>query len=542
MAADTLRIAIEGCAVRNAQDLNCLSVPAKYREIGDFHEYYSGARTAPYLTIFVGGNHEASNYLWELYYGGWVAPNIYYLGAANVVRLGPLRIAALSGIWKGYNYKKSHYERLPYNQDDIKSIYHVREVDTRKLLQIYSQVDVGISHDWPRGIEWKGDWKQLFRKKNGFEADARDGTLGSVAAQLVMNRLRPAYWFSAHLHVKFAATLEDEPEVVKPTDQAVAEDPNTPVVQEHQELGNADEIDLDMDDAPTETQLRTGSLEKQEPHKEIYIDEQVGATTSSINIGNDSSATDDSGRTGSTGNDVPNEAKASGVPDDIRALLPASFAAPVQKQVPPKRVEPPPGVWNRKTRFLSLDKCLPERDFLQLLELTPLSGEEVTRPLQFKYDKEWLAIVRALADELTLSDSSASTPVDKGEDQYRSAIEKQEKWIEENIVGKGKMVIPENFQLTAPPFDPSQGTKVAGQPREYSNPQTIAFCELIQIPNQFHASEEEIMERANAGPRAEAPGSNRGTGGRGSFRGGFGRGRDRGRGRGRGGARGRGWR
>jgi len=56
----------------------------------------------------------------------------------------------LSGIWKGYNYKKTHYERLPYNQDDIKSIYHVRELDIRKLLQIRTQVDITVSHDWPR--------------------------------------------------------------------------------------------------------------------------------------------------------------------------------------------------------------------------------------------------------------------------------------------------------------------------------------------------------------------------------------------------------
>ena len=42
--------------------------------------YYSGEKKAPVLTIFIGGNHEASNYLQELPYGGWVAPNIYYLG------------------------------------------------------------------------------------------------------------------------------------------------------------------------------------------------------------------------------------------------------------------------------------------------------------------------------------------------------------------------------------------------------------------------------------------------------------------------------
>lgn len=45
-----------------------------------FPRYYSGEKKAPVLTIFIGGNHEASNHLQELPYGGWVAPNIYYLG------------------------------------------------------------------------------------------------------------------------------------------------------------------------------------------------------------------------------------------------------------------------------------------------------------------------------------------------------------------------------------------------------------------------------------------------------------------------------
>ncbi|KAH0145873.1 DBR1-domain-containing protein, partial [Aureobasidium melanogenum] len=149
---DLLIIGGDFQSVRNAHDLQCVSMPAKYREMHDFHEYYSGTRKAPYLTIFVGGNHEAANYLFELYYGGWVAPNIYYMGAANVLKLGPLRIAGMSGIWKGFDYKKQHHERLPYNEGDVKSIYHVRELDVRKLLQVRTQVDVGISHDWPRGV------------------------------------------------------------------------------------------------------------------------------------------------------------------------------------------------------------------------------------------------------------------------------------------------------------------------------------------------------------------------------------------------------
>jgi lariat debranching enzyme len=185
-----------------------MSVPQKYKEIGDFHEYYSGKKIAPYLTVFIGGNHEASNYMFELYYGGWVAPNIYYLGAANVIRCGPLRIAGLSGIWKGYDYRKPHFERLPYNNDDVQSFYHVRELDVRKLLQIRTQVDLGLSHDWPNRVELSGDYETLFAKKRGFREDSDNGRLGSIAARFVLDRLRPAFWFSAHLHVKYNAVVQ----------------------------------------------------------------------------------------------------------------------------------------------------------------------------------------------------------------------------------------------------------------------------------------------------------------------------------------------
>jgi lariat debranching enzyme len=197
-------------AVRNQHDLNVTAMPAKYREMADFHEYYSGARKAPYPTIFIGGNHEASNHLFELYYGGWVAPNIYYLGAANVINFGPLRIAGLSGIWKGYDYRKPHFERLPYNDDDMTSIFHVRELDVRKLLTLRSQVDIGLSHDWPKEVEHHGDHKWLFQKKPFFAQDSRSGKLGSTAAKLCLDRLRPPYWFSAHLHTKYAALVHHE--------------------------------------------------------------------------------------------------------------------------------------------------------------------------------------------------------------------------------------------------------------------------------------------------------------------------------------------
>jgi lariat debranching enzyme len=195
-------------AVRNEHDLNCMSIPRRYRHLGDFHKYYSGQSRAPVLTIVIGGNHEASNYLFELYHGGWLAPNIYYLGAAGVVRYGPWRIAGLSGIYDKRDYRKPHHERLPYDRESIKSIYHVREYDVRKLLSVSGDVDVCLSHDWPAWVELFGDCEGLYASKPPFHISARKDGLGSKPATQLLDHLRPAYWFSGHMHVKFEATVQ----------------------------------------------------------------------------------------------------------------------------------------------------------------------------------------------------------------------------------------------------------------------------------------------------------------------------------------------
>lgn len=152
-------------------DLACMSVPDKYKKIGDFWKYYSGKVKAPYPTIFIGGNHEASNYLWELYYGGWVCDDIYYLGNAGVINFGGLRIAGLSGIYSEHNYYHSHYEVSPYNSSEKKSVYHVRDYDVKKLLQIREPIDIFLSHDWPRGVERHGDVQDLIKRKPFFEKE-----------------------------------------------------------------------------------------------------------------------------------------------------------------------------------------------------------------------------------------------------------------------------------------------------------------------------------------------------------------------------------
>lgn len=70
------------------------------------NRYYSGQIKAPIPTIFIGGNHEAAAHLYELPFGGWVAPNIYFLGNCGSVQFGGLRISGISGIYKDYDHQK----------------------------------------------------------------------------------------------------------------------------------------------------------------------------------------------------------------------------------------------------------------------------------------------------------------------------------------------------------------------------------------------------------------------------------------------------
>lgn len=520
-----------------------MSCPVKYRAIGDFHAYYSGTTKAPYLTIFVGGNHEASSHLWELYYGGWAAPNIYYMGAASVVRLGGIRIAGMSGIWKGYNYRKPHYERLPYNESDVKSIYHVRELDIRKLLQLKTQVDIGISHDWPTAIEKHGNQRALFRMKPDFEQESIDGTLGNQAAAYVMDRLRPPYWFAAHLHCKFSAakTYTDQVAIPPPTkapsvpSDIPASSPVNPLSLPAVNLHNDDEIDLDMDDEEPAIPPPAGTVGKPEPNPDevkLEDDDEVAPPQ------------------------PPPPPPSSSVPEDLRAQLPAAFSRPVRDSHPHSdSTIPPPGITNKTVRFLALDKCLPGRKFLQLLEVhshqaldvsprpNPPTASTRSKP-KFEYDPEWLAITRVFASDLILGDRSARPPPHLGESHYQSQIEAEEDWVDSNVVKKGRLEIPDNFEITAPIFKVGMPEIVSEGPKEYDNPQMQQFCDLVGIENRFRASEEERAERMRVGPAVEADrrfggrdtrggrdgrGGGRGRGERGG-RGGGGRGRGRGRG------------
>ncbi|KAG4206204.1 hypothetical protein ERO13_A03G000005v2 [Gossypium hirsutum] len=178
---DLLRCYGDFQAVRNEKDMDSLNVAPKYREMKSFWKYYSGQEVAPVPTIFIGGNHEASNYLWELYYGGLAAPNIYFLGYAVVVKFGNIRIGGLSGIYNARNYCLGW--------------------DTMKGHLIMTILSASLI---------MGTGNNLFAAKKHFKGEIQQGTLGSKPAAQLLEKLRPLYWFSAHLHCKFTALVEHE--------------------------------------------------------------------------------------------------------------------------------------------------------------------------------------------------------------------------------------------------------------------------------------------------------------------------------------------
>lgn len=101
----------------------------------------------------------------ELYCGGWLAPNIYYLGNCGCINWNGLRIVGISGIYSSEDYNKGFFESPPYSESTKRSIYHIKEWEIECVKKISNPIDIMITHDWPSGIAYHGDLKELYRYK-----------------------------------------------------------------------------------------------------------------------------------------------------------------------------------------------------------------------------------------------------------------------------------------------------------------------------------------------------------------------------------------
>lgn len=55
-----------------------------------------------------------------------------------------------------------------------------------------------------------GNTQELYRYKSFLKREIEDGTFGSPPLMRLMNILKPSYWFSAHIHIKYAALFPHE--------------------------------------------------------------------------------------------------------------------------------------------------------------------------------------------------------------------------------------------------------------------------------------------------------------------------------------------
>ncbi|KAG8749857.1 hypothetical protein FRC14_001037 [Serendipita sp. 396] len=467
---DALIICGDFQAIRNQSDLQCMAVPSKYRQLGQFHQYYTGKKVAPVLTLVIGGNHEASNYMWELYHGGWLAPNIYYLGGANCVRLNGVRIAGCSGIFKAHDYHLGHYEKIPYDNSSLRSVYHVRAYDVFKMSLLTPGLGVCISHDWPEGIYNHGDVEALVTKKPFFREDIGKGELGNPHMMELLKGLRPQWWLSAHLHIKFQAEVDHTGK------ERMSNDSNTLRRQQKQTETrlNTEEIVMDDDEEDEVVEQSTKELPKvQHPNTdEILMDDEEDTLK------------------------------------DDHTVAPAAEEAVASTAEEGSASSPRPttsaGSLPETTRFLALDKCLPGRKFLEIIDIPTSTPVDDNTPPRFTFDPEWLAICRAMhpllsterrstiQPRLTLAKNWVQNELEWIQDKLKQKTDELNAQTEASSDGTAELDIStiQRFVMTAP--GPSHGRN-SGQPLLwYTNPQTEAFCELIGVENKVNSKPPDI--------------------------------------------------
>ncbi|WVQ99839.1 hypothetical protein IAU59_006982 [Kwoniella sp. CBS 9459] len=556
-------------ALRSTHDFASLAVPQKYHALGTFHQYYSGERKAPLLTIVIGGNHEASNYMWELYHGGWLAENIYYLGAAGSVFVDGLRIAGASGIYKDHDFNKGHFEKVPYDRSTLRSVYHIRSYDVAKLMQLSPNQDtVFLSHDWPISIARHGDTGALLRRKPFFRDEVNSNTLGSPPLFSLLNHVQPAYWFSAHLHVKFAAIYDHSssssqngtgPDAIASASSSSASRQLNGDHASAQSTTNPDEIAIDDEEDffdgsaaaeqvinPDEINIEDDDFDENDHHhhhdlrtaagpsgttggntdnpEEIVIsdDEFDGPTSADIEPGTGAQAAqipEETTQSVAASSQVPatedlavdesvdlvEKAREQGDDKQVKEAIAAPHAKVEEaiREAQTGTIETAVGIsQGRQTRFLALDKCGPGKEFIQFLEIPAPSPSPAGQPPRLTFDKEWLAITRALHPYLSTQVHQRPLPPPKvleqliADEKKRIAgegllVPSQEEVVGENgevkvelVWEKGDIDVGrvQRFWPTAPP----EGQPGGSLSVFYTNPQTEAFCGMLGIENKVN--------------------------------------------------------
>lgn len=206
----------------------------------------------------------------------------------------------------------------------------------------------------------------------------------------LLQNLKPQWWFAAHLHARFEAAFNHTPDIPIQVPQAPPPPPPP------QPIDNPDEIVIEDDEF------------------------------------------DDFATTASAVPHTPPREAPPANPDEIQ-LEDEDVEAPPQAPAQPII-----------TQFLALDKCLPKRQFLEVIDVeTPLSPPNSNVSLSF--DPEWLAISKAFQPWFSTTKLQRAFP---DEAEARAMIAKELEWVDANVKKSEEGVIPvddwQTFVVTAP--------------------------------------------------------------------------------------------
>lgn len=174
--------------IRNETDLEFMHCPKKYRELGDFYRFHSGSEKFPVPLLFIGGNHEPWNFLDENRDGGFLAPNIEFMGRVGMREIMGTRIAGISGVHSPKHFTAPH-PKWPYPVSMRKQASYFSSDDIHKVLE-FGNADILLLHEWPslmngaKNTQWPSHWD----------------IMGSEPLTELVELLNPKYVFCGHMH------------------------------------------------------------------------------------------------------------------------------------------------------------------------------------------------------------------------------------------------------------------------------------------------------------------------------------------------------
>jgi hypothetical protein len=306
------------------------------------------------------------------------------------------------------------------------------------------RLDVMVSHDWPLGIEQHGDTRALLRKKPFFREEVETNTLGNPANREILDTVKPRFWFAAHLHVKFKATVQHQTES-SPADPS----PNS-------------SVDKSQMLVPSQV-TRENKVENSEANTQDLGADDQGNHVDAKQTDNDTTNVADTAAQPSNEQEKPSETEFHALESENRCG--------------------PPDLTDQMTQFLALDKCLPRRQYLSIMHIdTSVPKSEQV----LEYDPEWLAIVRKTHHLTCTQKRRVTVP-----QELVGADEAEVVWVTERIEKQNKdrdlqgIAIPSNFSQTVPVYThPVYNQGRAPVLQTMGNPQTDELLGILELEHK----------------------------------------------------------